>query len=690
MKRKFNAVFTAAVATLVIFAETAFTGCTDNKEEGSAFADSFEFYDEQAFAERMATAGENKMLFAGSGHSDFSRIVYPAGLFEENLPDDRDKEELQGAVQYLNKTLKTITGTEFFLSEDISDENGGKAFYLSLDEECGAEEGGYRLEISQEKIRISAVSEEGLTAGIYSFLEDETGCMFLAPDCDYIPELSTVYLEIKDEAFSPSVKWRYVYADEADVLYDADGNALYGAQWYSKLRLNGAGTTDWYAWVHTSFTYISPEEYFQEHPEYFSLYNGKRTYTQGPVSGQLCWTNEDVYDIISQKVKQQMRENPDIHIWDVSQMDTWESRGVGCQCDKCREIDEREESQIGSILTFVNRLAEDIKDEFPDNYISTLAYNYSDDPPAHIRPADNVIVKLCLMPGDCASSYADPQSAEAKKAHDLIEAWGKVADNIVVWDYNIDYHNYMMPFPILDNLKANNDFYIDNNVYGMFHQMSADKGGDFALLNSYVFAKLMWDRDTDVGEVFNKYLSLYYGEAAPYVAEYYGLLTENLARSGDELYIYAKPYNYICSYLSPAALDDYLAVFSKAENAVADDETLLSRVELAEKGVLFAKAAQFSADMKGRSEALEKFTEICKKNGIDSLLEGENNGDELALFYKNTNAQIKAMPAIVIAMTLGSALIVAALAAATASVYCKIRFGTFNIKTLFGKKTEQS
>lgn len=685
-EKRRRVIYLSAAILLIVFAAFTVTGCSA-EGKGSALASSFEFYDEEAFVKEMATPGDNKILFAEGGNSAFSAIVYPYGLTEDS-DVSRDNAELQGAVEYLENTLKTITGAQFYTLSNSDITEGEKAVVLSIDEACGAEKGGYRLQISDDGINISAVSEEGLTAGIYSFLEDELGCLFVSPEYDYIPSLPTVYLEKKDKTVSPSIKWRYVYCDEADVPSDENGDSLYGNYWYSKLRLNGAGTKDWYAWVHTSFTYISPEEYFDEHPEYFSLYNGKRTYKQGPVSGQLCWTNEDVYRIISEKVLQEMRENPDIHIWDISQMDTWESRGKGCECDNCKAIDEREGSQIGSILTFINRLAAEVKEEFPDNYISTLAYNYSDKPPANLRPADNVIIKLCLMPGDCASSYANPDSDKAQKAHDLIESWGKVADNIVIWDYNIDFHNYMMPFPILDNLKENNDFYIDNNVYGIFHQMSADKGGDFAELNSYIFAKLMWDRNTDVSAVFNKYLSVYYKEAAPYIAEYYELMTENLAKSGDKLYIYAKPYQYITSYLSPSALDDYLDIFEKAEQAVQGDEELLSRVELAEKGVLLAKADQFSADMKGRREALEKFVAICEKNGIDSLIEGESNGDELAIFYKNTDAEIKAMPAIIIGMILGSALIVAALIAAGLSIYCKIKYKTFKIKVLFDRKKE--
>ena len=63
----------------------------------------------------MARGGEGRVLFADNGISDFSPILYPQGLFERE--DSRENAELQGAVEYLCKTLKTITGADFYLEE---------------------------------------------------------------------------------------------------------------------------------------------------------------------------------------------------------------------------------------------------------------------------------------------------------------------------------------------------------------------------------------------------------------------------------------------------------------------------------------------------------------------------------------------------------------------------------------------
>ncbi len=650
----------------------AISGCNnvDNYENlGSKFSE----FDEEALIESLAKEGEDRVCFSQDGNLEFGNIVYPDGLYTQE--ENRSVMELRGAVDFFASVVKKMTEADIMLIEESDyDISLGKAVFLKLDSTFD-EKGSYSLRIDDNEIVFKAKDYEGLYGAVYAFLEDKMGCMFVSRDYDYIPDTNTIWLDKVEEERTPSMEWRYVYAYEAELRTNEDGTKQYNG-WNSKLRLNGSGMNDWYNWVHTSFTYVSPDEYFDEHPEYFSLYMGKRTYQQGPVSGQLCWTNEDVYKIISQKVLQEMRENPDVHIWDISQMDTWESRGKGCVCKNCKAIDDREGSQIGSILTFINRLADEVAKEFPDNYISTLAYNYSSEPPKNLKPRDNVIIKLCLMPGDCASSYANPSGKQSEKANEIITGWSKIAKHIVIWDYNIDFHNYLMPFPILDRLEENNDFYLDNNVYGVFHQMSADKGGDFAELNSYIFARLMWDRDIDVQAIFDKYLSVYYKEAAPYIAKYYSLLDKNLIKSVQELYIYAKPWQYLTTYLSPDALDEYLSIFEKAEKAVEYDAELLARVKKAKAGVLFAKAAQFSADLKGRKAALEEFISVCEANDITSLIEGEQNGEELKIFYEDTLAEIKAMPFIIIGIILGCIALVGGVTVIVLSIVHKKKYGS--------------
>lgn len=597
-------------------------------------------------ATEMAREKDNNVAFALNGKGLFT-VVYPSiiDMIETSNVSDyeySDKIALKNAAIFFTDTLSEIVGSQILLKSD-NDYSSEKALRLIIDTTLtDVTDDGFNLIISPDNISITAGSYMGLEYGIYTFLEEYLGCIFATADFDYIPNYPTINFASTNKTYVPDIKWRAVYAYESLPLGNTDE---YGLQWFQKLKLNGAGNRGWYRWAHTFYYYISPEEYFDTHPEYFSEYNGKRKHEDGPVSGQLCLTNEDVYRIVSEKMFALMEENPQMHYWDFSQMDTWINRGTGCRCDNCRKIDDNEGSPMGSLLTFINRLADECAERFPKNYISTLAYNYSATPPKNIRPRDNVIIKLCLMPGDVTSSVSEPRNSKAQTSKDIIEEWGAISKNLLIWDYNINFHQYLMPYPILTALEDNNNFYIDNNVYGIFHQLDRDKGGNSAELNAYVFSKLMWDRNTDVDKLLSRYLGAVYGNAAEAMAEYYTALEHNAYSANRPLYIYSTVFRNSLDYLSNGKVADYLKIFETAENAVSGQSEIIERIQKVKIGVLYVKAQEISLDVKGKKTALNEWKTLCDKFGINSIYEGNPNGDnEVHTFYDKQIKIINAIP----------------------------------------------
>ena len=416
----------AALLLVTVLLACALAGCA-RTDRGLELGSGFTPYDEAAFRAEIARDGEGRVLLAENGTTSFGSVIYTPVPAQQSADDDSEPDKLERAAEFLADALSKITGAAFSAS---AGEPRDGAIVLTADETADISPEGYALSVSERRIEISSSSRDGAAYGVYAFLEEKLGCMFVSADFDYIPTLPTVRLDAGESEFVPSVKWREVYSYEIDE--DETGRA-------DKLRINGAEYAGWHTWCHTSFDYLPPEEYYDEHPEYYSLYKGERVYKQGRVDGQLCWSNEEVYEIISEKVLAEMREHPEDRYWDISQMDNGISVGSGCTCGACRAIDEREGSQMGSLLTFINRLADEVKEEFPNNYVSTLAYNHTADPPATLRPRDNVIIKLCLMPGDCSASYAEPAGNYGRQAKELVEKWGKIADNLLIWDYNIDF-----------------------------------------------------------------------------------------------------------------------------------------------------------------------------------------------------------------------------------------------------------
>lgn len=647
------------VILVTVLASCNFSGATKESLEIKDTYGKEEFASEVA---EMAREKTNNVAFALNGNALFN-VVYPS-IVDEEIDDNADttgyeisdKKALKNAVNFFTATLSKIVDDKFFSTND-NEIPSGNLLKLIIDESLAdITDDGFKLIIAPNNISITANSYMGLEYGIYTFLEDYLGCIFATEEYDYIPSYPTINLESIEKTYIPDVKWRAVYAYESLPLGNTDE---YGLQWSEKLKLNGAGNRGWYKWAHTFYYYISPNEYFDTHPEYFSEYNGKRKYEDGPVSGQLCLTNEDVYRIVSEKMFGNMAENPHMRYWDFSQMDTWINRGTGCRCENCKKLDDAEGSPMGSLLTFINRLADECAVRFPQNYISTLAYNYSATPPKNIRPRDNVIIKLCLMPGDVTSSVSKPRNSKAETSKKIIEEWSAISKNLLIWDYNIDYHQYLMPYPILTALKDNNDFYIDNNVYAIFHQLSRDKGGNSAELSAYVFSKLMWDRDTDVDKLISRYFGAVYGDAAEPMAQYYTALEQNAYKAGRPLYIYSTVFENTFDYLSNANVAKYLKMFETAEKAVSDQPEILERVQKAKIGVLYVKAQEISLDIKGKKAALEEWKTLCDKFAIDSLYEGNPNKDnEVQTFYNTQKILINAIPWICVGSVIIIALII--------------------------------
>src|SRR5208337_2061902 len=91
------------------------------------------------------------------------------------------------------------------------------------------------------------------------------------------------------------------------------------------------------------------DEFFDAHPEYFSLVGSARR----RAGGQLCLSNADVLRIVTERVLKCMRANPKAMIVSVSQND-WAGY---CECPQCRALADEEGSQSGPLLRFVNAVA---------------------------------------------------------------------------------------------------------------------------------------------------------------------------------------------------------------------------------------------------------------------------------------------------------------------------------------------
>jgi hypothetical protein len=459
----------------------------------------------------------------------------------------------------------------------------------------------------------------GTLYAVYTFLEEHVGCRWWSSKASFIPKKPTLEISRLNIRYIPPLEYRESFWFDA---FDGD--------WAVRNKSNGnsvrvddkrGGKHIYEGFVHTFFPLIPPKKYFEEHPEWFSEIKGKRSHNRT----QLCLTNEEMRAELVKNLKERLRNNPAATIASVSQND-W--RG-NCQCTKCAAIEKEEDSPAGLMLRFVNAVAEDIEEEFPNVAISTLAYQYTRKPPKITKPRPNVIVRLCSIECSFSKPLADERN---KKFRDDIVGWSKICNRLYIWDYTTNFRHYIMPHPNLLVLGPNVKFFVDHNVKGIFEQGAyTSNGAEMAELRAWVLAKLLWDPTLDGRKAIGEFIEGYYGPAGPHIKNYLQITHDAVEASGDHLGCFSQ---HTAKFLSFETLSKGWERLKAAEDAVMGNPDLRFRVQVAQLPIMYTFMMRWD-DMRQASKAAgadwpmpesiqttyENFIEVAKKNNVTRLNE---------------------------------------------------------------------
>jgi len=480
---------------------------------------------------------------------------------------------------------------------------------------------GFVIKSDSMRLIIAGGRGKGTLYGTYTFLEKYLGCRMYSPTVKLIPKREKIVLQKIDEIQVPIIKFR-------DTHYRSTWHQEY-TDWHKLDHDEKGNRTDWGMWVHTFNALVPPEVYYEEHPEYYAEVSGKRIPTQ------LCLTNPNVLQITIQNLRKKIAENPNAKYWSVSQNDNRQY----CTCSNCKAIDDREGSPSGSIINFVNQVA----DEFPDKMISTLAYEYGRRAPRSIKPRDNVNIMLCSI--EINRDKPITQDATSEDFARDVREWGKIAKDIIVWDYVIQFNHLVSPFPNFHVLQPNLQFFAENGVSAMFEQGNREVGGEFAELRSYLISKLMWNPYENVDTLMNDFLRGYYGAAGKPIRKYIDRMTQALLESGKPLRIFGSPMEAEASYLTPELLSYYNALFDEAEMLVADQPLVLERVRIARLPIQYAALEQakkhfigelgvfqkINGEWKARADLramINPFTDLLIRQGVTQVKEWSTSPEE--------------------------------------------------------------
>ena len=420
--------------------------------------------------------------------------------------------------------------TEYLEKRSITVAEGGFPIDLYID--FSMEEDSYCIEAVIEGNRpgmdIRGGNSRGVLYGVYGFLEKYAGL----------------------RAFTPTLE---VYPTEGDIIIE-EGTML---EFYPvfEMRVN-----DWYRWavgnpdtipwcVKNGVNMIdgwwaSWNEELGGAWDYGGLFVhtiGSLTETGGNTSANPCLTDPANLEKAIKNVRARLESRPTATIISVSQNDT----DARCHCYNCAAIDAQEGSPAGTLLRFVNAIAENIAEDYPHVTIDTLAYDYTQTPPKITKPAENVCIRLCTFHCHFTHPLNDPSCEENAKFCRDLEGWSQICDNIHIWDYTTNFAYYIPTYANLHVLQQNMQFFAENNAKGMFPQGNRNSAsGEFGELRAYLLAKLMMDPymgEEEYYRLMDEFLEAYYGDGWAYIRMYIDKTSEMYEEGCGNMYMH--PFN---------------------------------------------------------------------------------------------------------------------------------------------------
>ena len=464
---------------------------------------------------------------------------------------------------------------------------------------------------SGQDIHFVGKSPRGTLYAVYAFLENELGCRWYSKDVSVAPYRDSWSFGRLRRKEAPGIRIR-------DNCYlDPRTNPVFSA----RLRNNfvripspdGKGTipgsAEGYWGVHALGTHVNVDKYFKAHPEYFCLRDGKRY--EG--YGQPCLSNPEVLHVTVESVRRIMREQPDYLIYSVEQNDNQ----LFCQCPECEALAQKYGGQSGVMVWFVNQVADAVKDEFPDKFIGTFAYQYTRHAPKNIRPRDNVVIRLCSI--ECCMWHNYDECEQNRAFLKDLQDWGALAPHLYIWDYVTDFAQYCLPVANWKTMQPHINDFQENHAIGILEE------GDYQTVScelremrTWLLSKLMWNPDADVDALIRDFTEGYYGPAGRYVRDYLALEERILRRPGGHGNCYVHPSD---TMFTDEFISEGRRIFAEAKAAVADNQELYNRVETAEMPLCFLQMVK-NPLVGIREGADELVRRVVEREGIDRLAEG--------------------------------------------------------------------
>lgn len=472
-----------------------------------------------------------------SGGSNYS-IVYSATAIAAE----------KTAASELAEHLKLSSGLDFPLKEEKS--VTGPAIYVGQTEFATAHGISFK-NYDKEEWLIKSVGPDlvigggrprGTLYGVYEFLENELGVMWLDENYTYVPKNSTLSIPAnlnKNGKPAFAIRGIYVFSREEekrlrfmirnrDNIFHDQNKYVKNPEKWGVFPVYGSPRA-----CHTFYNYT--KDWPAEYMNCFSMNSGgKRLRAESVLGpGQVCFSNPVTSKLFVAKLKEYIKADriayPQYYplIYDISTNDTPDK----CVCPDCLALEEKYGAYSGAQLEFINAVADGIVDEYPDVLVQTFAYQFTEDAPKGIMPRPNVIIRIAQLDAqfrdgirDIMRPLASPQNT---KLLSRIKEWGAIG-KISIWDYLTLFAGDNEGTMNIGAFSANVRLYKENNAKSYFAEFQKPDACSFYPLRLWLGYQLLQDPYQDVNLLTDKFMRAYFGAAAPFMKELAGCIEKKM------------------------------------------------------------------------------------------------------------------------------------------------------------------
>ena len=503
-------------------------------------------------------------------------------------------ETLKNAASEIVAYVEKISGAKLEITDGDTPLN---KIVLSVDPALGEPENAFRILAQGNQVRLVGRVEMGAQFAAYAFLED-LGVRWLIPgeEGDLVPSTKTIAYPETDRTETPGYIQRCFHVHNNDAMQWAVRNRLNGfyQQEFAEAHGNLIYLPSFIGGIHSFARILPPEKYFDTHPEYYALIDGKRTRATF-LRNQICTSNPDVIRIIAESIRTYFKENPGARVFSIAPND-----GYGwCECEACQAIDEkmchskkwyfrkRERVVTDRLCVFANEVAKQSVYDMPGKELYMFAYVNYCEPPETARPDPHVTHVVChYIPACYAHPIDTPGCPDNEIYNRYLKGWAKLSPQMMVYAYTDKGQWIDLPRPVVRQMAADIKHYDALGIRKYLAQSGAWNWDQMGPLY-YVTAKLLWNPSADVEQIIREWNEGMYGAAAQEMMAWYDAVEKVVADSGG--HYSGSPYSQIPSIYRPGCFREAMAHIDKAL-ALADSEVARERIEQVKRKFAFGMA----------------------------------------------------------------------------------------------------